>query len=938
MDDKVVSENDDALMSFQNEMVRACPLASCSNRRRSHGESSSASAVVDANDNRDSHNKRVKIYDDFDGGRSETAAASSSTRTSRAPADYGDYDHFRGSPLQPTNDGDDFGMLSTGEENNFDSSRVKVSEGDDCDMSEVENAKVTMDLSDDLLLKVFSFLDHTNLCKAASVCRQWRSASAHEDFWKRLNFENRKISAEQFEDICRRYPNAMAVSISGPETYVLAMKAISLLRNLEVLKLGRGHIDDSFFHALADSSMLKKLRISYATLGGGVLDIPIDHDRLCHLKLKKCRVMGITVRCPLLETMSLKRSNMVQVVLNCPLLQKLDISSCHKLPDSAIRLAATSCPQLVSLNMSNCSCATDETLVEISQTCAGLNFLDASYCQNITLEFVRLPMLTVLKLHSCEGITSASMAAISHSSLLEVLELYNCNLFTSVSLNLPHLQTVRLVHCRKFTDLNLRAIMLSSMLVSNCPALQRINITSNSLQKITMPKQGSLNTPALQCQSLQEVDLSECESLTHSLCDVFSDGRGHPVLKLLVLDSCESLTSVRFISTSVVSLSLGGCPITNLDLECPNLEKVVLDGCDYLERASFCPVALRSLNLGICPKLNMLSIEAPLMVSLELKGCGLLSKAFINCPLLTSLDASFCSQLTDEDLSATTASCPLIESLILMSCASIGLDGLCSLYWLPHLNVLDLSYTFLVNLQPVFESCSRLKVLKLQACKYLTDTSLEPLYKEGALPALQELDLSYGTLCQSAIEELLASCTNLTRVSLNGCVNMHDLNWECRHSCCQIDKLGAVNTPFGASHEKICEVSEQSTRLLQNLNCVGCPNIKKVVIPHCFHLLFLNLSLSANLKEVDVTCLNLCFLNLSNCPSLEILKLVCPRLATLFLQSCNIGEEVLEAAISKCSMLETLDVRFCPKICSMSMARLRAACPSLKRIYSTSSS
>lgn len=29
-------------------------------------------------------------------------------------------------------------------------------------------------------------------------------------------------------------------------------------------------------------------------------------------------------------------------------------------------------------------------------------------------------MLTVLKLHSCEGITSASMAAIAHSYMLEV--------------------------------------------------------------------------------------------------------------------------------------------------------------------------------------------------------------------------------------------------------------------------------------------------------------------------------------------------------------------------------------------------------------------------------------------------------------------------------------------------------------------------------------
>lgn len=95
-------------------------------------------------------------------------------------------------------------------------------------------------------------------------------------------------------------------------------------------------------------------------------------------------------------------------------------------------------------------------------------------------------MLTVLKLHSCEGITSASMAAISHSYMLEVwihflqilllpaflchlwpndtfsiwsemslnflqvLELDMCSLLTSVSLDLPRLQNIRLVHCRKY--------------------------------------------------------------------------------------------------------------------------------------------------------------------------------------------------------------------------------------------------------------------------------------------------------------------------------------------------------------------------------------------------------------------------------------------------------------------------------------------------------
>lgn len=94
----------------------------------------------------------------------------------------------------------------------------------------------------------------------------------------------------------------------------------------------------------------------------------------------------LSFRCPQLRSLSLKRSNMSQAMLNCPLLQLLDIASCHKLLDAAIRSAATSCPQLESLDVSNCSCVSDETLREIAQACANLHILNASYCPNISLE------------------------------------------------------------------------------------------------------------------------------------------------------------------------------------------------------------------------------------------------------------------------------------------------------------------------------------------------------------------------------------------------------------------------------------------------------------------------------------------------------------------------------------------------------------------------
>lgn len=893
-------------------------------------ESSSGPVAEREHSGYDCHHKRPKVHSFIQDWELTPSSVDNS-----GPATDGQYNVCLGSSFSSKKEicyG--FPSLNDGD----DSSSERDYERIGFDTSEMEDSEVRMDLTDDLLHMVFSFLDHVDLCQAAGVCRQWRAASTHEDFWRFLNFENRNISVEQLEDMCRRYPNATKVNIFGTQAnHLLVFEAVSSLRNLESLTLGKGHVGETFFHALANCYMLKTLVVNDATFGSGLQEISIVHDKLNHLEITKCRLLRVTVRCPQLEALSLKRSNMTHAVLICPLLHDLDIGSCHKLSDAAIRIATTSCPQLESLDLSNCCCTSDETLREIALSCANLHFLDASYCPNISLESVRLPMLTVLKLHSCDGITSASMAAISHCYMLEVLELDNCSLLTSVSLELSRLQNIRLVHCRKFADLNLRSVMLSSITVSNCALLSRISITSYTLEKLILHKQESLTTLVLQCHGLKEVDLTDCESLKNCICEVFSNGGGCPMLKSLILDNCESLTAVKFCSNSLMSLSLAGCrAISVLELKCPYLEQLSLDGCDHLERASFCPVGLPSLNLGICPKLNELNIDAPVMALLELQGCGVLSEASINCPLLTSLDASFCSQLKDDCLSATSLSCPLIKSLILMSCPAVGSDGLYSLQWLQHLTLLDLSHTFLMSLQPVFESCLQLKVLKLQACKYLSHSSLEALYREKALPSLQELDLSYGTLGQSAIEELLQCCTHLTHVSLNGCANMCDLNWG--FGGVSPSDFSSINDSSSFScNENMYEPLGPPNRLLQNLNCVACDNIKKVLIPpmaRCLHLSSLNLSLSRNLKEINIACLNLCFLNLSHCHSLQILELKCPRLTTLFLQSCNIDEEAIETVISQCNMLETLDIRYCPKICLASMGRLRGVCPNLKRLFS----
>ncbi|KAI7733409.1 hypothetical protein M8C21_023275, partial [Ambrosia artemisiifolia] len=146
-----------------------------------------------------------------------------------------------GQNLQPVSDGEERDHL-------VDSTSCEVNEVDQvsAEMNDLENQ---MDLTDDLLHMVFSFLDHINLCKAAKVCRQWHTASAHEDFW----------------------------------------------RNLEILTLGKGQLWEAFFQALPDCTMLNSLIVTDAVLGNGHQDIPIYHDRLRHLQIVKCRMVRISV-------------------------------------------------------------------------------------------------------------------------------------------------------------------------------------------------------------------------------------------------------------------------------------------------------------------------------------------------------------------------------------------------------------------------------------------------------------------------------------------------------------------------------------------------------------------------------------------------------------------------------------------------------------------
>lgn len=831
--------------------------------------------------------------------------------------------------------------------------------------SEMENGAPSMYLTDDLLHMVFSFLDQRNLCEAGLVCRQWRTASEHEDFWKSLHFGS-KITQDQVASLCRRFPRAVDLSFMQVNLVdEVAREAMHSLRYLEKLSIYKGSLSDSFFNSLAnDCPVLHHLTINDSVLGSvGAQEISIRHRSLCELQVTECRVMRIGIRCPRLEQLCLKQTNMASAILQCPSLLSLDVSSCMKLSDAGVRVAATYCRKLLDLNLSQCSYVSDETLREIGLLCSNLQVLDASFCPNISLQGVRMPVLRELILNSCEGINSSSMTALSQCFRLEALSLESCALLTAVTLKLLQLRKISLGHCNKLVELTLKCPALVHIDVTDCCVLKHLEISSLALKRLSLQNQPILDTLALDCPHLLVMNFVECDSLENSICGVLSDGGGCPSLSSLTLESCERLSELRLCSRTLNTLSLVGCQsLVQVDLACANLQQLLLDGCQQLSLVSLAPVGLQLLNLGICPYVMNLKIESSSMVSVDLKGCGLLNTADINCPQLLSLDASYCSSLDDKCLEAATIACPLIQSLILACCPSIGPPGLLSLKKLGNLTTLDLSYTFLTDLSPIFESCKRLKVLRLLACKYLGDSALDALHCKETLPELRELDLSYGSLGHDALKGVLTKCTYLTHVNFNGCAKLSDLVWEAsesalssqnsrdwQHESQAYDKLSTIPKAAGDEGSFSVNVPEnwvlQEQRMalshaLQQLNCVGCPNMKRVVILDAagFHdLSSSNFSLSSNLKEAWFECPFLTTLNLSHCTALESLQVNCPRLVSLSLQASSIQASDLEAVLQGCTALETLDIRNSAKISTEDLIDVRAACPRLKRLLSSTS-
>ncbi|KAI8464494.1 MAG: hypothetical protein J3K34DRAFT_526127 [Monoraphidium minutum] len=610
--------------------------------------------------------------------------------------------------------------------------------------------------------------------------------------------------------------------------HLLAAPKLGELR-LEGVKLmlSAAQLPETVFH----HSALRRLELD----GCDVSRLSLRCPRLVALSVRGGSVHGIAaVALPALEDLdltgcaALSDASLRGALMGLTSLRRAALPGGAGLSDETLRAAAGALPALEALALQGCGAA---VAFNGLQARAGgfpaLTRLELRSCDSV--DGPRLaavlegsPLLAELLLEGCLQLHALTL---QHPRLASV-RLAGCR----------HLRSAAL-RCRQLTSLSFEP---PSPGLPGCTALTSLSLLSDSARRLELRGLPALSTVRLEAPALRELAVAECDALAAPALAAAVGGRrdgpggaappgdaGAHLLECLRIDGCGGMRELELRHRNLRRLSVSGCArLSGLAAALPSLAELSLEDCPELSRLALRDGALTGLALGSCSGLVALALEAPRLASLDLRGCGRLERLFLGCPRLEALDATFCAALSDQTLQdlaagggfgragfqaafqglgagldfggggggggggaaallAAAASArpgagapPPLQRLVLSVCTQVTSSGLAALSALTGLLDLDLSYSEVSDVSPVFGACGRLASLTLASCKQLDAACLLRLAGGGegegggpqaaALPCLRELDLSYCAVPGPLAEALALCCTQLSALHLNG--------------------------------------------------------------------------------------------------------------------------------------------------------------------------
>uniref|UniRef100_A0A8C8U162 F-box and leucine-rich repeat protein 13 n=1 Tax=Peromyscus maniculatus bairdii TaxID=230844 RepID=A0A8C8U162_PERMB len=395
------------------------------------------------------------------------------------------------------------------------------------------------------------------------------------------------------------------------------------------------------------------------------------------------------------------------------------------------------------------------------------------------------------------------------------------------------------------------------------------------------------------CKNLQELNVSDCQSLTD-----------------------ESMRHISEGCPGVLYLNLSNTTITNRTMRLlpryfHNLQNLSLAYC-----RKFTDKGLQYLNLGNgCHKLIYLDLSGCTQVLVE-KCPRISTVVFIGSPHLSdcafkALSSCNLKKIRFEGNKRITDACfkyidknyPGINHIYMVDCKALTDSSLKSMSVLKQLTVLNLTN-----------------------CVRISDIGLRQFLDGPASVRIRELNLTNCSLLGDAsIVRLSERCPNLHYLSLRNCEHLTDLAIECISGMLSLVSVDLSGTLI--SNESLNILSRH--RKLRELSLSECANITDIGIrAYCKTSLFLehlDISYCRQLsddiiKTVAIFCTHITSLNIAGCPKitdggLETLSAKCHYLHILDISGCILlTDQILQDLQMGCKQLRILKMRFCRSI------------------------
>ncbi|XP_015259673.1 PREDICTED: LOW QUALITY PROTEIN: F-box/LRR-repeat protein 13, partial [Cyprinodon variegatus] len=443
------------------------------------------------------------------------------------------------------------------------------------------------------------------------------------------------------------------------------------------------------------------------------------------------------------------------------------------------------------------------------------------------------------------------------------------NLRGCTSLNWSSLKYIS--ECRNLQELNMsECLTISDIMIhrisEGCGCLLYLNLSSTLVTNL------SLEAIFRNCPNLQYLSLAYCRRFTDEGFLYLSTGKGAPNLIHLNLSECTQMTvnGFRYISAGCPSLreivindmpTLSDSCVLALLTRCYSLSSISLLGCSHLSDVAFKAIVdAAKLKAFIIEGNNQISDVSWKVLCSHSQG-------------LLRLHAADCLGMTDNSLRyvASLKNLKYLDISLSSSVSDAGIKYLTDKASTNQLHYLSISQCCLitdVSVRRIAQRYPKLYHLNLSYCERLTDAAVKWL--SGS--SICSLDISGCNIQDQGLTGLQG--TLLKKVVLAECLEITDIGIEAM--CKNARGLEHIDVSYCAAlTDAAIRAASFYCRCLLTLKMSGCPKVTDMAVQ------FLT-SGSLYLQELDISG---CILLTDR--SLRHLKKICPPLTSIRMNFCS---------------------------------------------------